>query len=904
MKNILCLLGFLLILTGCSHTAPRYRIAVSQCSDDEWRTKMNNEILREAQFYDGVEVEIRSVKDNNKQQIEDIRYFIDQQVDLLIVAPNEAVPLTPVIEEAYNKNIPVIVIDRTIFSDKYTAFVGADNFEIGRSVGNYVVSRFTRPVHIVELTGLSGSTPAIDRHQGFTSVISRYPHLNLIEVRDAGWNTEDAETVMKEILASHPRIDLLFAQNDRMAAGAYTTASRSGREKEMVFLGIDALPGEGYGLDLVLKNILDATFIYPTDGDKVLRLAMDILEGRPYEKENILFTAAIDWHTAQVMKQQSDYIQEMDNRIIFLNKAIDQFLVRLSNQRMILYATVVILGLFILVVAVILKAYQTKLKLNRQLSKQRDQLLELSAQLEEATHAKLVFFTNISHDFRTPLTLIADPVNQLLEDKSIPEQPLTQLKLVRKNVNILLRLVNQILDFRKYENGKLDLMPIRFDMKEQLLEWTSAFHAIALKKHIKFRTEMDPDTDYKVTADLGKIERVCYNLLSNAFKFTPENGKIQVHLSACTKDGKNYIRVSVSDTGIGISAEHVRNIFERFYMTGYQYEGSGIGLALTKAFIELHNGEITVESREGTGSVFTFRIPVEQPEYTLEPVPEMLPPTEPGPLETMESILPATEIRETETEPEVGTPTLLIIDDNADIRMYIRSFMGQRFTVIEAENGKEGVKKAMKYVPDVIICDVLMPVMDGIECCRMLKTEMHTSHIPVIMLTACTLDEQRIRGFETGADSYIAKPFNSRVLEARVWNLVNNRQHLKQFFGDNTSLAKEVISDLDKEFVEKFRKLIEENISNSAFSVEDMGESMGMSRVQVYRKIKSLTNYSPNELLRITRLKKAASLLTSTGMTIAEITYEVGFTSPSYFTKCYKEHFGENPKDLRNKVKS
>lgn len=486
------------------------------------------------------------------------------------------------------------------------------------------------------------------------------------------------------------------------------------------------------------------------------------------------------------------------------------------------------------------------------------------------------------------------------------------LKLVRKNTNILLRLVNQILDFRKYENGKLDLVPISFNMKEQLEDWVSAFTPIALKKHIRFRTLIDEEADYQVTADLGKIERVCYNLLSNAFKFTPENGKITVRLSTWIDKDEKYVQLSVEDNGIGISAQHVKNIFERFYMSDYQYAGSGIGLALTKAFIDLHKGTITVESAGGTGSLFTFRIPVTQPGYSAFVYTGEISSDNNSISfwEDMESILPVENLSEKAgaTGSSFAVPdqvreqgseySILIIDDNADIRNYLRSTLQNNYTILEAEDGKEGVKMAMKYVPDVVICDILMPVMDGIECCKMLKTELQTSHIPVIMLTACSLDEQRIVGFETGADSYIAKPFNAKVLEARVRNLINNRTQLKQYFGDNTTLAKETISDLDKVFVEKFKKIIEENISNSGFSVEDMSGQLGMSRVQLYRKIKSLTNYAPNELVRISRLKKAASLLASTQMSIAEITYEVGFTSPSYFTKCYKEHFGENPREF------
>lgn len=891
MKNIFLLLLILSFLPACSWQKPNYVIGVSQCSEDEWRTKLNKELIREALFYDGVQVEIRSVKDNTEQQIQDIRKFMEQGIDLLIIAPNEATPLTPVIEEVYDRGIPVVLVDRTIFSDKYTAYLSADNFEIGRAVGEYIVNYTGGKGKVVELSGLSGSTPATDRHQGFSGVISRSPGIELLGIRDAGWLKEEAVEQMTLFLEEFPEIDLVFAQNDRMAAGAYEAAQKAGREKEMKFIGIDAVPGDGYGIDQVLEGTLDATFIYPTEGDRVMQTAMAILLGEPFERENILYTAVVDKTNARIMNLQTQHINQLDRKIEVLNSQIDMYLARFANQRLILYAVFTILLLLLIVVVIIVKAYRVKHRLNRQLEEQRDQLIHLSRQLEEATHAKLVFFTNISHDFRTPLTLIADPVDQLLADSETPEKQKSHLKLVKKNVQILLRLVNQILDFRRYENGKMDLHLVHTDFKEQLEEWIKAFTPVARHKHIRLSFDIDPEKNYHISIDPEKIERVFYNLLSNAFKFTPENGKINIHLSRITKENKAYACLTVSDTGPGIPEKHIRNIFDRFYKTDYQHSGSGIGLALAKAFIDLHNGEIQVESTEGKGTTFIILVPIHQSGSTEGKIISTATKQE-------EINLLLTETNEVETiQPEASGETLLIIDDNKDIRDYIRSFLEKEFTILEASNGKEGLRMARKHVPDLIICDVMMPLMDGIECCSRIKQEMQTSHIPVILLTACSLDEQRIKGFETGADSYISKPFNSKVLEARIHNLIRNRKQLKQFFGDNQSLSKETISTIDKDFVEKFRALINENLSNSEINVEELGQAMGMSRVQLYRKVKSLTNYSPNELLRISRLKKAASLLAASDMSISEISYEVGFTSPSYFTKCYREYFGLSPTD-------
>ena len=899
------LFSLLVFITGCKEDTPHYVIGMSQCSDDSWRHKMNDEILREAMFYDGVSVEIRSAHDDNKKQIEDIRHFIDKKVDLLIVAPNEAAPITPVVEEAFDKGIPVIMVDRKILSDKYTAFMGADNYEIGREVGNYLAAKLGGKGNIVELTGLSGSTPAMERHQGFMSAISHYPDIHLLAKADAAWEREPGRIIMDSLLKIYPKIDAVYSHNDRIAPGAFEAAQKQGREKGIVFVGIDALPGKGNGVELVLDHVLDATFIYPTNGDKVLEMAMNILEKKPFPRETTLETAIVDPINAPVMKLQTAHIADLDEKIETLNGRISGYLSRYANQQVVLYGSLFVLLLVAGLLLVVYKALRTKNRLNSELSRQkaqleeqrdtlseqRDQLVQLSHQLEEATHAKLVFFTNISHDFRTPLTLVADPVEQLLADKTLSGDQHRLLLLVQRNVNILLRLVNQILDFRKYENGKMEYTPVPVDLLQCLENWNESFQAAARKKHIRFSFDHMPDTNYRTQADVEKLERIYFNLLSNAFKFTPEDGKVTVRLFALEKEGQPFFRFTVANTGSLISAEHIRSIFDRFYKIDMHHAGSGIGLALVKAFVEMHGGTIQVESDEKQGTMFTVDLPfcccTSSPDTS-----SMGTSGHESPVELLEGE------EEEERNYDSSRMSVLVIDDNADIRSYIHGLLSAEYSVIEAANGSEGIRKAMKYVPDLIISDVMMPGIDGIECCRRLKSELQTCHIPVILLTACSLDEQRIQGYDGGADSYISKPFSSQLLLARIHNLIDSHQRLKQFFGDRQTLAKEDICDLDKDFVEKFKALIEEKMGDSELNVEDLGREMGLSRVQLYRKIKSLTNYAPNELLRMSRLKRAASLLASSGMTVAEIAYEVGFTSPSYFTKCYKEQFGESPTEF------
>lgn len=904
-NGILLCCASLLFFAACKPEKPEFVIGVSQCSNDEWRTQMNREIQREALFFPDLQVIIKSAHDNNAQQIRDIQDFLDQKVDLLIVSPNEAHAIAPIIKKADQCGVPVVLVDRKINTSDYKAYLGADNYEIGRHIGAYVQERLNGKGQVIELTGLQGSTPAAERHRGLMDELRANKNMKMLATVSAGWQEDDAQRVFDSVLTHHPKVDMVVAQNDRMALGAYRAAKKRNRNKDILFVGVDALSGEGMGVDLVLKGVLDASFIYPTAGDSLVQLAMHILRGEPYKKENILSTALVNRQNARVMQMQTQHIETLDRKIEYLSTQLDRFLMRYSSQRVLLLACLLIILLAAVLLVFLVHAFWTKKRLNEELSRQketlevqRDQLLALSKQLEEATHAKLSFFTNVSHDIRTPLTLISAPIEQLQRSTHLDEQERFLLNMAHKNVTVLLRLVNQILDFRKYENGKLELHLSRFNLQKALLEWTDSFKALSYRKQIHFQCHIEPAEYPEVIADAEKMERILYNLLSNAFKFTPINGSVTVSQSFFMKDGIRWIRLSVKDDGVGISPEHARHVFDSFYQVDVHYSGSGIGLALVKAFVEMHHGEVRVDTDEGKGAMFTVEMPAEQA-GNIQSGNNSLPKNN----EFKEGAIHIAEqhnLSAQYTEVSGKEYSVLLIDDDQEIRNYVCSFLRNEYNILEAANGQEGLRMAIKYVPDAIVCDVMMPVMDGMEFCRRLKQEVLTSHIPVMMLTAYAVDDQKIKGYECGADSYISKPFSAELLKARLKNLIENRKRLKDFFTEEALpvSAKPSVSDLDQGFVEKLRTLITRNLHNPDFSVEDLGDKVGLSRVQLYRKTKALCGYSPNELLRIARMKKAASLLASTEKTISEVSFEVGFNSPSYFAKCFREYFGENPTDF------
>lgn len=892
----------LMSLLGCSEEKT-YKIGVSQCSQDDWRMKMNDEINREIMFHEDAVVEIRSADDNNERQISDIRYFADNDFDIIIVSPNEAAALTPIIKEVYERGIPVVVFDRNINGDTYTARIGVDDEGLGRSAAHYALHMLGSEAKAIEIYGLSGSTPAEGRHKGFVGEFEAGGGTVLAGV-PGNWNKEDAVQVVDSLLTVYPDVDLIYAHNDRMAIGASEVASRRGR-RDIKIIGIDAAPE--IGIRAVADSVIDATFLYPTEGHRVLQTALAILKGEPYERETILpVSSAVDLSNADILLLQNENLKQETDKMRLLKTRIDDYWEKHSSQTSLFYASIAIIVLLFGVGFLLLRAYWQRsrhqeelLVQNRLLEEERDKQKSLNSQLQDATQSKLMFFTNVSHDLRTPLTLIAEPVSQLSHADNLTASQLSLMKIADKNVKILQRLINQILDFRKYENGKLGLHLIEADINRSIRDWMESFYSIARKRDIDLRLEAS-DSPMPMAFDSEKIERVFFNLLSNAFKYTANNGKITVSYAAV--DDELVLRVA--DTGEGISERDLGSIFDRFYQAERVHpRGSGIGLSLAKAFVELHGGTISVESTVGKGSVFTIRLPIRHvAESTAEHEKSISAADVDMELDTTES----------EISMNPDKPIVLVIDDNSDIRSMVGQLLNNEYNIITASNGKEGVRMAARYVPDLIICDVMMPVMDGMECCRRIKSEVTTSHIPVLMLTACTMDEQRIEGYDNGADGYLSKPFSSAVLLSRCASLIANRKRIKELWHAN-KLAGETVSsqpvrvpskDIDNEFYNRFLEIFKTEMGNADLSVDMIASRMGLERSQFYRKIKALTNYAPVELMRRLRLQQGLILLTSSDRTISEIAYEIGFSTPAYFTKCYREAYGVTPTETRNNISS
>lgn len=867
---------------------------------------MNEELKREVALYQAdAEVLIRSVKDDTPKQIADIEWFIEQKVDVLVVSPNESEACTPVIEKAYQQGIPVILVDRKIATESYTAYVGANNYQIGKEAGLYAIGVLKGKGNIAEVRGTKGSTSDAERHKGFVDALKNAPEVQIVAETWGNFLQADAKTQMQQLFQEQPHIDLVFAMNDPMAAGTHEAAMQFNGKIPFI-IGVDAL--QQVGIQNIENNVQDASFIYPTGGEKVIELAMKILHKQPFERENILNTTVVDKSNVRILQLQTEQIAEKQAKIENINNQLSESLIQHTNQRMLLYLSITAIVLITVFLLMAIRAYRAKSKTNSELKRQKEQLEIVSKQLEEATQAKLLFFTNISHEFKTPLSLILGPVQTLLAHNSLPKEEQDLLFLIKKNSNRLLHLISEVIEFRSYENNKMQMYFTKGNLKSFLNELNSFFTDRIKQKKLNFQFVAE-DTSFEMAFDKEKVEKIYFNLLSNALKFTPQEGSINVSL---TKEdlplppSKGEVAVlRVFNNGSYIPKDKQNEVFEHFYKINPDSEGSGIGLALVQALVASHNGTISVESTEGEGTTFVIRLPFSQEQVSAKAVYDS------NYIETHLDLLPslpasAEKLKLPTASPSAPEkPTVLIVEDNEDMRQFIRYILSDSYNLIEAENGEEGFEVAKKHLPDVVISDVMMPKTDGFDLCQLLKTNVATNHIPVILLTAYALDEQKQVGFESGADAYISKPFNVKLLKTRVRKLIENRKKIRESFSNFllNETKQETLGKVEQQFITDFTQYVENSIANPELNIDEIADALGLSRSNLYRKIKSLTDYSPNELIRTIRVKYAKQLLNSKAKSISEVAYEVGFSSPSYFAKCFKDFYNESPTEYLERIR-
>lgn len=867
---------------------------------------MNEELKREVALYQAdAEVLIRSVKDDTPKQITDIEWFIEQKVDVLVVSPNESEACTPVIEKAYQQGIPVILVDRKIATESYTAYVGANNYQIGKEAGLYAIGVLKGKGNIAEVRGTKGSTSDAERHKGFVDALKNAPEVQIVAETWGNFLQADAKTQMQQLFQEQPHIDLVFAMNDPMAAGTHEAAMQFNGKIPFI-IGVDAL--QQVGIQNIENNVQDASFIYPTGGEKVIELAMKILHKQPFERENILNTTVVDKSNVRILQLQTEQIAEKQAKIENINNQLSESLIQHTNQRMLLYLSITAIVLITVFLLMAIRAYRAKSKTNSELKRQKEQLEIVSKQLEEATQAKLLFFTNISHEFKTPLSLILGPVQTLLAHNSLLKEEQDLLFLIKKNSNRLLHLISEVIEFRSYENNKMQMYFTKGNLKSFLNELNSFFTDRIKQKKLNFQFVAE-DTSFEMAFDKEKVEKIYFNLLSNALKFTPQEGSINVSL---TKEdlplppSKGEVAVlRVFNSGSYIPKDKQNEVFEHFYKINPDSEGSGIGLALVQALVASHNGTISVESTEGEGTTFVIRLPFSQEQVSAKAVYDS------NYIETHLDLLPSLPASDEKLKlPTVvpsapEKPTVLIVEDNEDMRQFIRYILSDNYNLIEAENGEEGFEVAKKHLPDVVISDVMMPKTDGFDLCQLLKTNVATNHIPVILLTAYALDEQKQVGFESGADAYISKPFNVKLLKTRVRKLIENRKKIRESFSNFllNETKQETLGKIEQQFITDFTQYVENSIANPELNIDEIADALGLSRSNLYRKIKSLTDYSPNELIRTIRVKYAKQLLNSKAKSISEVAYEVGFSSPSYFAKCFKDFYNESPTEYLERIR-
>jgi len=915
IKWLIALVGFTVVFSSCSNapTEKKYRIGFAQCTGTEnWKKVTLEGMQRELSFHPGTELIYRSANDNSDLQVRQVKELLGMNLDILLVSPNEAAPLTSVVEEAYNSGIPVVIIDRKTSSDLYTAFIGINNFELGKMVGNYVAHLFHDTTNIIEVIGLKGSTPSSDRQLGFEEGIRLNPKIHIKARLHGDWLKDPAKEAFLRIKDQLAPTDVVIAQNDPMALGAYEVYKSLGMEGSVKFFGVDGLPGPGGGIQLVSDKVLQATFLNPTGGEEAIQVAFKILGKQPFSRENILPSIVIDSTNVRIMKLQMDKIDNQQQDIEKQYALLQEQQRIYHNQRNLLYAAITGLVLAVILGSIAFFSMRHNRRINARLESQnqeilfqRNQLLEMTEKANEATAAKFSFFTNISHEFRTPLTLILGPLEDVLSSPKLHFTVKNNLQLIHRNAMRLLRLINQLMDYRKLEGNKMKLGASNNNLGEFVTEIANSFQELARKKSITFQI-VNKSRDLRVWFDVNMLDKVLFNLLSNAFKFTREGGSIQVTIDE--DPATKMAIITVEDSGVGMTVEEVEHAFEPFFQGDRSnFTGTGLGLALSNELITLHHGDIALKSEKWKGSKFLVRLPTGRSHLRS------------GEIVEDQSSIPSYEdirIYTTDIEPAVSEEegagsignkdySILLIEDNEDFRAFLRRRLGTHYEVHEADNATTGMAMAYDIVPDLIVADIIMPGPDGLHLTETLKQDIRSSHIPIILLTAKNSIEDQIKGIRLKADAFIIKPFNLEYLEETIRSLLNNRSILREHYTSELPTVSRSNSStkIDRKFINEFIAIVENNLANEEFSVDDICREIRVSRVQLYRKVKALIGYNVNDYILTVRLQKAKFLLAKEELSIAEVAFKVGFSSQAYFSTVFKSKFSLTPSEYREKKK-
>ena len=860
-------------------------------------------VERERYSHPEIDLVIMPARDAG-QQLSDIQNLRANKTDLLILSPvSDSRELTPVVERVYEDGIAVILYDRKIDSDRYTAFVGADNVAIGRQMGDYLKTLLKDGGKVLLVRGTTSVTAERERNEGFRASLQDESRgrLDLVGECVGSFRTATAREAVADLLErlpGEPRVDAVVAFNDNMAIGArHAFDSLKYQSVLPLFLGVDALPGPDGGIEQVARGVISASFIYPQGGKELMDVAAQILHGAPFEKNVSLKSGIVDRSNVEIVKLQRELVEQQQAKVDQLSKFLGQSLSRYANQRTIMILVASIAVLILALASILFYQYRTSVRSRKEVDKTNRELRELAERLEEANQAKLRFFTNISHEFKTPLSLIVSPMESLLDEKGLSAQGRESVHLMQHNAGRLQALINEILDFRQVESGKMEVKAEPVDLEGFLRETNAFFADIIRRKQIHFTFEASP-ASYRVMADRSKVEKIYFNLLSNAVKFVEDTGDIAVRLRTVDGQAGRQIEVSVFNSDSFIPESELKDIFQRFYKidASNNSTGTGIGLALAAALTDVLEGELFAASEKGVGTTFTFRLPFRP----AENMPETEDPALSAGLKNdlaWQLDLPEKDYSLLDEVENGQLPMALVIEDNADMRRYLKGILSRDYQVCLTDNGEEGLQRAIQFRPKIVLCDVMMPGIKGYEVCHTLKKDVRTRHIPVILLSASTMDEQIAQGFESGADSYIMKPFSAKVLKIRMKKLIEKADAIHSNTGTDWLVGGDKATTSAQEaFLSEIKKYIEKNLHGD-INIQDLIDSLGMSKSKFYRDLAEITEYSPSDIINLIRIRKALNLMLTRSRNVSEAAAETGFSSTSYFCRVFAKYYKESPSD-------